>query len=430
MDKEKEQDLEELLDLVVWGHRVVEIPIEEDKDQTLVFRPLTLEERNIGNYLYQKALRGQIKSGSQTREGLKKDAIKHGLWEKAYDKDIETMREEFTKITEELTLAEKKNKHRRSPTTKLKRLRKRIVSIAETVRTLEGNHAQYIEIPSAEHSAEQERGMYFLQCSTLTFPEMEPLWSTFKDLKNEIQTIFVGQLMRLFYNATLLEERDVRRVARSGYWRAKWLGAKKNRGVKTLFNNEMYDLTVDQFRLMYWSQIYDSAFESMESPSDDVIDDDKLFDRWLDEQHQKRKQERKKSAFDQKVKHLTKDGHEIGMNVQGEYCQECTCGVKQEAEARGAEKLGHAHNPDCSYGVYLYYDEERKLQRVEEVQSANPERMRKILGSESKRLAEIGPEGIEEQLLRGNKTRSAFGMDTKYHGPSDLKGKQGRARPQ
>jgi hypothetical protein len=237
--------------------------------------------------------------------------------------------------------------------------------------------------------------------------------------------------MHLFYGEAIVDEKQIRQLARSGYWRAKWVGSKKNRGVKTLFDREMYDLTTDQFRLVYWSQIYDSAFESMEPPSDDIVENDKLFDRWLDEQHQKYQQERKKSSFDKKVHHLKKDGQEVGFSVLGEFCEECTCGVKDEAEARGNDKRGHLHSPSCSYGVFVYYNQEKREKRVEEVQSANPESVRKLLGNEQKRLAQVGLGGVEEQQLRGDKSRSVLGMETNMHGAGEYgKGKQGRARPQ
>jgi hypothetical protein len=258
---------------------------------------------------------------------------------------------------------------------------------------------------------------------------MKQKWESFDALLNEQDTVLVARLMGLYYGETIAEESDIRRVARSGTWRSKWMGSKKNRGVKTLFDREMYDLTIDQFRLVYWSQVYDSAFESMEPPSDEVLEDDNLFDRWLDDQHQKRKAERKKTEFDKKVKHLTKEGQEVALPVQGFYSDDCTCGVKDEARDRGADKRGHIHDPRCPYGVFMYYDQSAVEQKIEDVQSANPTSIRKLLAGEQKRLAESGDLVPEQQLRSNDKTRAALGMGTTYKGAGDNQGKAGRARP-
>lgn len=443
MDKEK--DVAELLDAIVWGRRIIEIPRGEDQQSTFVLRPLTLEERNMSNYVYQQGLRQHKLRGILARETLVKDAIRYGLWKPAYDEEAKLLSEELLKVTPELEKEEQVNVTRlerlsrteefrdlENPITgKLKSLRLRSTSLQNTIDQINSDRAQYIDLPSAEYQAEIERGNYCLRCATLSFPEMDQVWGSLEDLEKETNTRLVASLLNAYYKDTIADESEIRQVARSGFWRCKWIGSKKNRGVKTLFNKEMCDLTLDQFRLVYWSQVYDSAYESMDAPSDEVIDDDKLFDRWLEEQNQKRKQDSKQSAFNKKVSHLTQKGQEAGFNVQGEFCETCTCGIKEQADARGADKRGHAHDPSCSYGVYLYYSKDKKAAKIEEIQSANPERTRRVLANEQKRLARMGVEGVEEQHLRGDKTRGALGLPTTTHGAGEFgKGKQGRARPQ
>jgi len=436
---EKEQDVTELLDAIIWGRRIVEVLNSNNEMVTYVIRPLTLEEKNLGNYIYKKSMEDALHESLLTRSALRSQAIKQELWKPNYEDDMKSLREELAKQLdardkeEKAHMLDSKGKPRRkTPTAKLKKLNERIMGISSILRKLDVDQTQHIELPSAEYRAECERGNYFLRCATLTFPDMQPRWTSMEELKNETDTKLVASLMRAYYNESITDESGIRRVARSGFWRCKWVGSKKNRGVKTLFDREMYDLTLDQFRLVYWSQVYDSAYESMDCPSDAVIDDDKLFDRWLEDQHSKREQERKKTAFDKKVSALNKqaDANEVSFSVLGEYSEECSCGIKEQAEKLGYDKRGHIHSPECSYGVFLYYDEEKKTQKVEEIQSANPERVRKLLASEQKYLAESGKDGVEDQHLRGDKARTTLGMGTSYHGPGDLsKGKQGRAKP-
>jgi hypothetical protein len=432
----KEQDIGELLDAVTWGRRIIEVKDNNGEMKTFVFRPLTLEEKNIGNYIHKHFM---DTSTLMTRDELKKHAIHAGMWRVHYDSDLESLRKELIVITEERSLEEKTKmldskgrKKRLRPTSRFKKLNTKAFHISESIGLLEKIYTEHIELPSVEYAAECERGNYFLKCATLSFPEMNQVWNTLDDLNREQDTGLVVRLLRTYYNESIADEASIRRIARSGFWRCKWMASKKNRGVRTLFDREMFDLTLDQFRLVYWSQVYDSAFESMEAPSDDVIEDDKLFDRWLEEQHKKREQERKKSEFDKKLNRLDKKSgaNEVGFNVMGEYCQECTCGILEEAESRGHDKRGHIHPPSCSYGVFLYYDEKTKSEKVEEIQSTNPDRVRKLLASEQKHLASVGVDGMEEQRLRGDKARSALGLDTKYYGPGEFtKDKKGRARP-
>lgn len=422
----EEKDLSELLDAIVWAHRIVEV----DADSTYVFRPLTLEERNMANFVYEHKLKH---SKQLKQDELTKQAIRKGLWQRSFEGQLKLLREELAKLLDDLGEEERANKSRRTPTVKLMRLRERVGAVTKAVRTIEDDHTRYIELPSAEYEAECERGIYLLRCATLTFPDLEQKWCNLQALKDETNTQLVARLLHLFYNVTIAEEKDIRRLARSGFWRSKWNGSKKNRGVKTLFNREMYDLTIDQYHLVFWSQVYDSAFESMEPPSDDIIENDKLFDRWLDEQHQKRKQERKQSELDKKLSKAKKgkDANEVAFSTQGFYSEECTCGVKDQARNFGNDKRGHLHAPSCPHGVFIYYDAETRLKKAEEIQKANPDHVRRLLAKEQASLSEHG-ELVEDQKLRGNdKVRAVLGMNTRYGGAGDVqeRHKKGKARP-
>jgi len=430
----KEQDLSILLDAIVWGHRIVTVET-DDTVQNFVFRPLSLQERNMANYIYNRAKETGKNMGMHESAILLKKAIIQGYWKSAYDRDLVLLRNELSARLEELDKAHQADQKRQMALVKAGlssntdgkyiRIMKRVQHLRNTIYQLEEQHATYIELPSVEYFAERERSTYILGRCTLHFPSMQPVWATHEDLLEETNKVLIANLTRLFFAGQITEEAEIRRLARSGLWRTKWLASKKNRGVKTLFGVEMYDLTIDQFYLVYWSQVYDSAFEAMEPPSDDIINDDKLFDLWLEEQAEKRKQERKRSELDKKVNKIKKDGQEFGISVNGYFCKECTCGVKQVTEQSGTERLGHLHAPSCPYGVFLYYNTKRKQQEVENIQAGNPTHMRKRLAHEQRLLAEKEDAVAEQDLRRDPKTRAAFGMSTKIVG-SD--GPHGRAR--
>ena len=56
-----------------------------------------------------------------------------------------------------------------------------------------------------------------------------------------------------------------------------------------LFGKPLMELTNDQDSLVYWSQVYDVAYESMDRPEQSIIDDDEALDKWFEEQAKKRK---------------------------------------------------------------------------------------------------------------------------------------------
>lgn len=404
-----EKDMGELLDALAWGHRIVEV----DGEHQFVFRPLTLQERNVANLVHQQALSLGKSQRLLPRKELEKQAIKAGLWKSSYSADLRLLREELITRKSELDEEKKANAKRQTETARAKNLRSRVEYLIQQVSHLDVLQTQHLELPSLEYFAERERGIYALSRATMTFPEMEQRWNSLEALKNEEDTVLVAKLLNLYYDSRIADEAEIRKLARSPIWRIRWLGSKKNGGVKTLFGRDMYDITLDQFRLVYWSQIYDSAFESLDSPSDEVVENDKLFDQWLEDQANKRKQEKKKSEFEKSIA-KTPDGQEIGMDSNGFYSEECTCGVKNMRKS-----LGHLHNPNCPYGVFMYYNRDKKQARVEEVQSANPDNMRRLLAKEQKMLAGMA-DGIEEQHLRADPTtRSAFGMPTKIVGDND-----------
>lgn len=412
-----EQDITEVLDAIAWAHRIV--PTNEGQ---YIFRPLTLQDRNISNHIHTEALRVGKLDGLKTKEELKKQALQKGVWKVHFDNDLKVMQEELAAAMQEQERLEDqvRVKKARNLPTALITLRKRTEFLRQTTEQLEITQSSCIELPSLEYFAEQRRAHFAIAQCTLCYPGMARKWQSYNDLLEESNTSLVHQLINAYYRQTIADEKTIRAAARSVVWRIKWAGSKKNGGVKTLFGRDMYDLTLDQFRLVYWSQIYDSAYEAMEPPTDEQIADDKLFDDWLDVQAEKRKQAKNKAELDKKLS-KTKDGQEVGMTVNGFFSNECTCGIKEKG--REARLARHANS--CPNGVFFYYDEnnKKKLQEVEQIQSANPEHVRKLLAREQEYVAKKGV--VQEQDLRRDDTRAVLGMPTKLIGRD---GPRGRAR--
>lgn len=93
-----------------------------------------------------------------------------------------------------------------------------------------------------------------------------------------------------YYEESIITSEDFRFIAKSDTWRPMW-----NLGKKTgnLFNKPSVSLTRDQLTLCSFSQMYDNVYESQDSPSEKVIEDDDCLDGWFIQQRKKHEQFKK-----------------------------------------------------------------------------------------------------------------------------------------
>lgn len=93
------------------------------------------------------------------------------------------------------------------------------------------------------------------------------------------------------YTKSLLLDAQLRETAKSSRWRSMWSSMK---GHHDIFHNSPSELTNEQLGLISWSRFYDNINESMERPSQEIIDDDFALDGWCIVQQRKRKEEETK----------------------------------------------------------------------------------------------------------------------------------------
>ena len=86
-------------------------------------------------------------------------------------------------------------------------------------------------------------------------------------------------------------EEQIREIAKTDPFRTCW-GASKEQ----MFSQRGVELTDIQKGLILWSKLYDGIHENPDCPSDDVIQDDDLFDGWLISERRKRETERNKNS--------------------------------------------------------------------------------------------------------------------------------------
>ena len=103
------------------------------------------------------------------------------------------------------------------------------------------------------------------------------------DIKPRSIDFYIGK-----YICSMLSDDAIRSLSKSAEWRSMWIVGKNTQ----LFGVGLPHMNSEQRMLIHWSKFYDGIYESMDCPSEEVIQDNDLIDGWLIAQHNKREQER------------------------------------------------------------------------------------------------------------------------------------------
>ena len=241
-------------------------------DNTLLkIRPLTLEqdlelqEKTLGFY------RRSQNDGFLTEEELLEQMKERGLWSQKDEDRIEGLQKDIDRLKVELFQNKNKKKICDDIRVYLKAGKKQLNEM------LHKKHA-YAE-NSCEGITQLEKVKAFVNmCCYEVKDGVEELYDY-----DEVPVDYIAKL----YGMQILGESSVREIARNEPWRSLWV--MNDTKVFNLFANNMeHQLTVDQRNLMVWSRMYDNVYESMECPTDDVIEDDDMLDGWFIVQRKKR----------------------------------------------------------------------------------------------------------------------------------------------
>lgn len=247
----------------------------------LRIQPISFEEELKVQETYLLAYRQAQRDGVLDTEEILKNLRKRNIWtneddqrEKGLEKDIERLKVELFQNKNKSDWVEQIRKY-------LSAGRKQLNEV------LEKKH-QFFE-NSCEGIAQAEKIKKFISLSCYK----EDVDSTF--IKYDFLEIPVDYIMKL-YGYQLLSETSLREIARSEPWRSTWVLRDSN--AYELFANKDKQLTVDQKNLLIWSRMYDNVHESLDCPSEDVIEDDDMLDGWFIIQRKKRDQEKAKADIE------------------------------------------------------------------------------------------------------------------------------------
>ncbi len=394
------QTVQELLSQIQWDRRLVSIPdsIQTPVDHVVVRDP-TLTDRNHALLERQLAYQRLVNGGVPTEDEVLQIARDAGRWT---EKD-----ESFLSEVDDHVSFLRSEKSRQKFATRKRKLEDQIEAALVKAEEARQRREDFC-LHSAEYASTAE-SVYCLMRRIVIDDEGDLRWSSDKAFQEDrrLYPQFVTFVANEVVGEGILPTVDIRRVARDPEWRLFWVLGKEN--LPSLFNRSIPDLNVNQKALVYWSKIYDIAFDAYEDrPSMDVLEDDEQFDDWL--HHHLSKRSENDAAKPNKAS-LTKVGHhqEQALTLDGYFVDTCTCGVGGGRPKGLGERPKHAE--DCPWGSFVKYSPQEKRRIIDEIYGRNSDGVRQIVGKEQDAIDRVGE--IEEQHLRGRGTRTTLGMASK-----------------
>jgi hypothetical protein len=247
-------------------------------DIALQVKTPTIEDEFLSNQLYKESFIEYRRQGIMTEDEMLEWRIDNGLWSEEKDKKIKGIEKDIENMKVEVF--NNRNVEQRREQARM------LVRAGE--RTLDKYTKERDEYYSqtCEGLASEIRQQYiFKRCCF----QGDKLYE-FADNAN-IDNWFI------LWAKEILKSPQIRELARTDPWRSVW--AMKDHS--KLFLNEGRELSVDQKNIIIWSQMYDNVQESMESPTDDVVEDDDMLDGWFIVQRRKHEHEKAKSEIEDRI---------------------------------------------------------------------------------------------------------------------------------
>lgn len=386
-----DDNVDQAINQLMWGYSIITVKNCKGDEMTVLLRPASISQKNLAHYYYMQEFQKAQEDGILLENEILSIAEKNGEWTK-YDKDILEKYDEMVIFAEE--------EINKTPFQSKKRSLKRQLDDLKKKRHMSDDKRTHLVSHSAEYCAKEKQITYLIKSIAVDINDNLLFSNSITD-----QILFWNIIEAYLKTQFAFDHIFIRKIARSNQWRTRWVAC-KNRPLSELFGRNFYDITDDQFLLVYWSQVYDSVYQSLDCPPDNVIEDDEKLDEWIKNQNAKQNNERTSKYVEEKdkIKHRgfydasgkyhshgrrVSDHHEVGINVSGEL--------------------------DPKTGRWRQYTQEEKEQKISEIYGKNTISARRVLAQEANRIEK--DKMIKEEKLRNRRTMMLLGKsDTQ--GPS------------
>ncbi len=264
----------------------------------------TIENELESCEVYERSYYESMNDDIMTQEECFEWMIENELW--TYEEELKV--KEINKEIENLKI----NVYKKYNNSKLRESARIYLRAAEEgLRQMENKKNTYYG-NTCEGIAQLDKSMFLLEsCSYIGCERLNPDSVELNDLLNK-------------YYSLILKERDSREIARSEPWRSIW--SLKETNTFSLFSNKDRELSVDQKNLLIWSRMYDNIQESIECPSEKVIEDDDALDGWFIEQRRKNERDKAVGVIEDSIKNdKIKNSQEIIVFADNKTDAETVC---------------------------------------------------------------------------------------------------------
>lgn len=238
----------------------------------------TIEDEFFGNEAFLKAFDKAREDELMTEAEMLDWMVKRDLWSREKDEKISDLEENLEKLKIEIFKSKSNTQQRETIRSYIRATEKALVKLNVEKRE---NFAR-----TCEGVATQEKSYeIFSRCC---FMNNEPV---------DFNLVNMDEIFYQFNNQ-LLSEKQLREIARNEPWRSIYILREQN---KLFPNQNGRELSLDQKGLLIWSRMYDNIQESVDCPTQDVIDDDDMLDGWFIVQRKKAESERAKSEIEKRT---------------------------------------------------------------------------------------------------------------------------------
>ncbi len=359
------EEIDKHINKIAWGARYLIVKNGYDRDVVIILKTLSLQDRNFLDFIFEKAKQDGKNLGVFTKIELINEYQRRQIWTDKDEKILEDTKKAVKSLYDEEKTVNK---------SKAKKI-KRAIKLAE--KNLEELITKKTGLFSncVENYAEEQKLLAFVYCCTNN-EENKKMWGTWKDFTDCLDTILIRNILIAMNNDTMLSTKTMRKIARSAHWRFRWNAAKN---IGDLFGKPIMELDTEQQSLLYWSQVYDSAYESYERPSREIIEDDDALDKWFEEQDKK-----------DKAKELEK-GSKVGK-------------IKVNEKVMKHGEIFIVTNPEINPDT-KYRQKPPNIPSISDVENLNDAITKKFKEKELEKIKEKGM--IQEKELRHRKNKIA-----------------------
>lgn len=286
-------EIQREIDRISWGARYAKVKNSAGREHFIVLKSLSLADRNWVNFIYEQALEEGRELGLLKESDLLSAYNEAGIWTNVQENRLNQLKTDIEKLEKGLSDEEQGSLGRRKIESLLRGARRAHQALSQE---------RFERLSASLERFAEDRKLYAILWCSAHKMDGTKVWPSWEEFEEESDIDFVNTMLRALLDYKPANVKEIRKMARSPLWRYKWNGAKN---CDDLFGKPVVELDPEQESLVYWSQVYDAAYEAYERPPDHVIDDDDALDKWFEEQDKKRKAEDVKSGKSKDKLHVS-----------------------------------------------------------------------------------------------------------------------------